>query len=130
MAVCRLCTCSLTASCSPLDCWNSCSCKLRTCRSVALSSLLLLQIPIYAHVKEVVDPEGRREALEINYMTFLAYNGSYKIFGVIPAGDLGAHDADWEHVTARLSPDGSALLGVYYSAHRCYPHSWLRCGLV
>ena len=29
--------------------------------------------------------------------------------------------ADWEHVTARLTPDGSALLGVYYSAHRRAP---------
>ena len=27
------------------------------------------QIPIYAHVKEVVDSQGRREALEVNYMT-------------------------------------------------------------
>ena len=51
-------------------------------------------------------------------MKFLAFNGSYRVFGWIPAGDLGAHDADWEHVTARLSPDGSQLLGVYYSAHR------------
>ena len=76
------------------------------------------QIPIYAHVKEVVDPLGRREALEVAYMKFLAFNGSYRVFGWIPAGDLGAHDADWEHVTARLSPDGSELLGVYYSAHR------------
>jgi hypothetical protein len=30
----------------------------------------------------------------------------------------GAHDADWEHVTLRLSPDGSAVQGLYYSAHR------------
>lgn len=52
-------------------------------------------------------------------MKFLAYNGSYKLFGWIPAGDLGAHDADWEHVTMRLTPDGRRVLGVYYSAHRC-----------
>ena len=77
-----------------------------------------LQVPIYAHVKEVVDPTGARDALEINYMKFLAYNGSYKPFGWIPAGNLGANDADWEHVTVRLSPDGKHLLGAYYSAHR------------
>ena len=65
-----------------------------------------------------MDPLGRREALEVAYMKFLAFNGSYRVFGWIPAGDLGAHDADWEHVTARLSPDGTQLLGVYYSAHR------------
>lgn len=38
-----------------------------------------VQIPIYAHVKEVVDPEGRLTAVEINYMKFLAFNGSYKV---------------------------------------------------
>ena len=32
---------------------------------------------------------------------------------------VGAHDGDWEHVTMRLSADGSAVLGFYYSAHRC-----------
>ena len=48
-----------------------------------------VQIPVYVHAKEVVDPRTRRRtALEINYMKFLAYNGSYKLFGFIPAGDL------------------------------------------
>lgn len=32
---------------------------------------------------------------------------------------VGAHDGDWEHVTMRLSADGSKVLGFYYSAHRC-----------
>ncbi len=81
--------------------------------------MLVLQVPIYAHAKQVVNPRtGRRTALEINYMKFLAFNGSYKLFGWIPAGNLGAHDADWEHVTLRLTPDGRRVLGVYYSAHR------------
>ncbi len=31
---------------------------------------------------------------------------------------MGAHDGDWEHVTVRLSANGSRVLGVYYSAHR------------
>lgn len=34
---------------------------------------------------------------------------------------VGAHDGDWEHVTMRLSADGSKVLGFYYSAHRCAP---------
>lgn len=38
-----------------------------------------VQMPIYAHVKEVVDPQGKRAAIEINYMKFLAYNGFYKV---------------------------------------------------
>lgn len=83
-----------------------------------LTGPMHLQIPIYAHLKEVVGPKGSREAVEINYMKFLAYNGSYKPFGWIPAGDLGAHDADWEHVTVRLSADAQQLLGAYFSAHR------------
>ena len=36
-------------------------------------------MPVYAHVKDVVDPQGKLEAVEINYMKFLAFNGSYKV---------------------------------------------------
>lgn len=36
-------------------------------------------MPIYAHVKDIIDPQGNLEAIEVNYMTFLAYNGSYKV---------------------------------------------------
>ena len=49
---------------------------LAASRKLALSDV---QMPIYAHVKEVVDPQGRRAAIEINYMKFLAYNGFYKV---------------------------------------------------
>lgn len=44
-------------------------------------------MPIYAHVKDVVDPQGKLEAIEVNYMTFLAFNGSYKV-NFIPLGDM------------------------------------------
>lgn len=55
-----------------------------------------MQIPIYAHVKQTLDPLlGRRDGIEINYMKFLAYNGPYKLFHTIWVGALGAHDADW-----------------------------------
>ena len=48
-----------------------------------------VQIPVYVHAKEIVDPRSRRRtALEVNFMKFLAYNGAYKLFGFIPAGDL------------------------------------------
>ena len=42
---------------------------------------------------------------------------------------VGAHDGDWEHVTMRLSADGSAVLGFYYSAHRCalWPPRYALC---
>lgn len=49
-----------------------------------------MQIPIYAHVKELTDPQtGRRNALEVNYCKFLAFNGSYKLFGWIYIGQVG-----------------------------------------
>ena len=48
-----------------------------------------MQVPIYAHVKELMDPQtGRRTALEVNYCKFLAYNGSYKLFGWIYIGEV------------------------------------------
>lgn len=83
------------------------------------------QVPIYAHVKEVVDPQGKLEAIEINYMKFLAFNGSYKLFDWIYIGEVGAHDGDWEHVTLRLTPDAQEVLGIYYSAHRHRDGIWL-----
>ena len=48
-----------------------------------------MQIPVYVHVKELTDPRrGWRTALEVNYMKFLAFNGSYKLFGFIYVGEL------------------------------------------
>ena len=74
------------------------------------------QVPLYSHVKEVVDPEtGARTALEICYMKFLAFNGSYKLWGRIYLGEIGAHDADWEHVR----PSFNNLLCCLYSSNNC-----------
>lgn len=39
-----------------------------------------------------MDNTGKRDALEIVYMKFFAYNGPYRPFGVIPTRTLGAHD--------------------------------------
>ena len=41
-----------------------------------------------------------------------------QLFDWIYIGEVGAHDGDWEHVTLRLTPDASQVLGIYYSAHR------------
>jgi uncharacterized membrane protein YgcG len=84
----------------------------------------LEHIPCYAHVRETIDNTGKRDALEIVYMKFFAYNGPYRPFGVIPTRTLGAHDSDWEHVTVRLTPDGREVTGVYYSCHRHIDGTW------
>jgi len=85
---------------------------------------LLPNVPIYAHIRETVDPSGQRDALEIVYLKFFAFNGPYKPFGVIPAPNLGTHDSDWEHITVRLTPDGRNVTGVYYSCHRHIDGTW------
>lgn len=59
------------------------------------------QVPLYVVVKEVLNKEACVEAVEINYLTFYAFNGPYTI-GVPPFSfEAGAHDGDWEHFTVR-----------------------------
>ncbi|GMH40261.1 hypothetical protein BSKO_08165 [Bryopsis sp. KO-2023] len=78
-------------------------------------------VPIYAVVKEIASAEeGKREAIEINYIFFFAFNGPYNVLGV----EVGAHVADWEHLTVRLFPDGK-MQGVYYNSHRNIDGDWL-----
>lgn len=84
----------------------------------------LPDIPVYAHVRETVDNSGQRDAIEIVYCKFFAFNGPYKPFGIIPSKTLGTHDSDWEHVTVRLTPDGREVTGVYYSCHRHIDGTW------
>lgn len=61
------------------------------------------EVPLYVVVKEVLNKEACVEAVEINYLTFYAFNGPYTI-GVPPfAFEAGAHDGDWEHFTVRYS---------------------------
>eukprot|EP00891_Asterochloris_glomerata_P006031 jgi/Astpho2/6031/Aster-03988 len=71
----------------------------------------LNKVPIYVHAKEVLTPEGRREAIELNYMTFLAYNGWYKLFDRIYLGKIGAHDADWVVSYISVTPQQLAVQG-------------------
>ena len=59
------------------------------------------EVPLYVVVKEVLSKEAHIEAVEINYLTFYAFNGPYTV-GVPPMSfEAGAHDGDWEHFTVR-----------------------------
>ena len=74
------------------------------------------QVPLYVVVKEVLNKEACVEAVEINYLTFYAFNGPYTI-GVPPlAFEAGAHDGDWEHFTVRCV---GVLLRLGCSFHSC-----------
>ncbi len=72
-------------------------------------------VPLYVAVKEVVNKEGKVEAVEIDYCTFYAYNGPYKI-GLSPlAAKVGAHDGDWEHFTVRQVSRNAQTEAQYHS---------------
>lgn len=63
----------------------------------------LHKVPVYANVKEVCRPDGPVEAIEINYLTFYAHNGTYDV-GYMGLFKVGSHDGDWEHCTVRCGP--------------------------
>lgn len=67
------------------------------------------EVPLYVVVKEVLSKEAHVEAVEINYLTFYAFNGPYTI-GLPPFSfEAGAHDGDWEHFTVRYGNSTSVL---------------------
>ncbi|DBA67866.1 TPA: hypothetical protein ACH3X2_014210 [Trebouxia sp. C0005] len=83
------------------------------------------EVPLYVVVKEVLNKEAHVEAVEINYLTFYAFNGPYTI-GFPPfAFEAGAHDGDWEHFTVRLDAEAANMVGCYYHAHRPQDGQWL-----
>lgn len=83
------------------------------------------EVPLYVVVKEVLNKQAHVEAVEINYLTFYAFNGPYTI-GVPPFSfDAGAHDGDWEHFTVRLDAEAANMVGCYYHAHRPQDGQWL-----
>lgn len=82
---------------------------------------LIDDVPLYVNAKEVVGADGRAEALELNYLTFFAHNGPYSVAGF----KVGAHDGDWEHITARLDAATGATLGMYFHAHRNHDGMWV-----
>lgn len=61
----------------------------------------------YVHIRRA--PDGS-DALDIQYSSFYPFNGHM-------GGFFGAeHEADWEHVTARITTSGE-LTKLYFSAH-------------
>ena len=71
--------------------------------------------------------QGR--AIEINYILFFPFNGqafthSKLINRLFFRFGVGFHEGDFEHITVRVSPDGSKVYGVYYSAH-ANEETWL-----
>lgn len=77
----------------------------------------LEQVPLYVVVKEVLNQEACVEAVEINYLTFYAFNGPYTI-GLPPfAFEAGAHDGDWEHFTVRYSEQNVNGFGLVTYKH-------------
>lgn len=78
-------------------------CGAKCCAGVCPLQSELDEMPLYVVVKEVLSKEACVEAVEINYLTFYAFNGPYTI-GLPPfAFEAGAHDGDWEHFTVRCS---------------------------
>jgi len=60
----------------------------------------------YAHVRRA---PGSTQ-YDLQYWLFYPYNGD-------SSAGPGAHEGDWEHVTVRVSSDGSAVTSMYFSAH-------------
>jgi len=85
-------------------------------------------VPLYVVVKEVLNKEAHVEAVEINYLTFYAFNGPYTI-GVPPfAFQAGAHDGDWEHFTVRCILQLVHLKHLLNVETRFYcPQAFLSC---
>ena len=88
--------------------------RLRAQRLHTSEASAVLQIPIYAHVKELTDPQtGRRTALEVNYCKFLAYNGSYKLFGWIYIGEVGCRRPSYLFVVLLVSQESLMRTSVF-----------------
>ena len=86
----------------------------------------LHKVPVYANVKQVCRPDGPMEAIEINYLTFYAHNGTYDV-GYMGLFRVGSHDGDWEHCTVRCGPVkqedcSSQLTGFAFPAEWALQH--------
>jgi hypothetical protein len=87
----------------------------------------LHEVEVYAHAKAIRTDSGVVEAIEITYMTLYAHNGPYCIAGLC---NMGAHDGDWEHITARVDPGSGDLQGMWYNSHRSRDGEWVEGGAV
>jgi hypothetical protein len=96
-------------------------------------------VPVYVRAQLVLppssdgssgtDPTGR-PTLEISYICLYAYNGPYHPLGRALGPAIGAHDGDWERVTARVDAETGELLGVWFNAHRPRDGCWAGPGSV
>lgn len=79
----------------------------------------LEDVPLYCRVRDI--EFNGAQMLEIVYIVHYAYNGSYNIMGCIP---LGAHDADFEHITVRVLPASETIHSIYFAAHASRDGMW------
>ena len=59
---------------------------------------------MYVRREALSQQEGPSLDASVPGRSFLAFNGSYKLFGWLYVGELGAHDADW----CAAQPQGAA----------------------
>ncbi|KAA8495776.1 hypothetical protein FVE85_1931 [Porphyridium purpureum] len=89
---------------------------------------LELNPPLYARVKQIVAKQSEDhssiEAIEITFLTFFAFNGSYPLCG-LEFWRAGDHVGDIEHLTVRCSAESGELIGVYYNSHRNCEGAWV-----
>lgn len=71
-------------------------------------------VPIYAYVKE------ENNKTYVTYLIFYAYSGPVNILGM----DVGAHNADIEHITLEFDSNHE-LLRAYYAAHGYTEGTWV-----
>jgi len=76
---------------------------------------LCADVPIYVAVLE------SEEYWDITYNAFYEYNGAT---GFVCGLKLGFHEADLEHVTARIRKDTTLLEAVFFSSHRVLDGEW------
>jgi hypothetical protein len=78
---------------------------------------IMRDVPLYADFRYDV----YSHMYEIRYMFFYPYNGPGTIFGM---KEVGAHDADLEHCTVRLSPHTLKMHSMYFGAHGYVDGTW------
>jgi len=73
-------------------------------------------VPFYSRVRRYED------RIEILYVLSFAFNGAFQVC----CSPVGAHSADIEHVTLRVSLDGQRVDWVYFGAHGMADGVWRR----
>mmetsp|Transcript_12871 Transcript_12871/g.36420 ORF Transcript_12871/g.36420 Transcript_12871/m.36420 type:complete len:493 (+) Transcript_12871:178-1656(+) len=77
----------------------------------------VIRAPLYGHFAlPKVDDEGVESPpyFDLVYTIFNGYNGAC----MNDPGFIGIHEADWEHITIRVTPDLKRIIAVKFKAHR------------